>query len=156
MSTLRGYKEARRANGAGAHRRTTAVRSPERKCRVRVRLRSFYDRKVWEQLTHFYDINAWLPRNYVFVNKDAWNELDENTRNVIKGLAMLAEPAGTAKARQLSDWYVTQLVSHGLIVQSVNEQLRSDFEQIGATMIQEWLSEAGGEGKGIIDAYSAM
>ena len=75
------------------------------------------------------------------MNKDAWNELEENTRNVIKGLTMLAERVGTAKARQLSDWYVTQLVSHGMIVQSVNEQLRNYFEQIGATMIQEWLSE---------------
>ena len=77
----------------------------------------------------------------MFVNKDAWYELDEQTRNVIKGLAMLAERAGTAEARQLSDWYVSQLVSHGMIVQSVNEQLRNYFEQIGATMIQEWLSE---------------
>ncbi len=115
-----------------------------------------FDRKVWEQFTHFYEINAWLPRNYVFANKDAWNELDEQTRNVIRGLAMLAERAGTAKARQLSDWYVSQLVAHGMIVQPVNEQLQSDFKQIGATMVREWLSEAGAEGKSIIDAYSAM
>ncbi len=32
-----------------------------------------YDRKVWETLTHFYEVDAWLPRNYVFVNKDSWN-----------------------------------------------------------------------------------
>ena len=115
-----------------------------------------FDLKVWEQLTHFYEIKAWLPRNYVFVNKDAWNELDEQTRNVIQGLAMLAERAGTAKARQLSDWYVSQLGAQGMIVQPVNEQLRSDFKQIGATMIREWLSEAGEGGKSIIDAYSAM
>ncbi len=115
-----------------------------------------FDLEVWEHLTHFYEINAWLPRNYVFVNKNAWNELDEQTRNVIQGLAMLAERAGTAKARQLSDWYASQLRAQGMIVQPVNEQLRSDFKQIGATMIQEWLSEAGEGGKSIIDAYSAM
>jgi len=25
-----------------------------------------YDRKVWEHLTHFYEVNAWLPRNLRF------------------------------------------------------------------------------------------
>ena len=24
-----------------------------------------YDRKVWESLTHFYEVDAWLPRNYI-------------------------------------------------------------------------------------------
>jgi TRAP-type C4-dicarboxylate transport system substrate-binding protein len=115
-----------------------------------------YDRKVWEQLTHFYEINAWLPRNYVFVNKDVWNELDENTRNVIKGLAMLAERAGTAKAQQLSDWYVTQLAAQGMVIQTVDDQFRDELKQIGATMIEEWLSGAGDEGKAIIEAFSGM
>ncbi|MEL7000922.1 MAG: TRAP transporter substrate-binding protein, partial [Pseudomonadota bacterium] len=31
-----------------------------------------YDRKVWEHLTHFYEVDAWMPRNHVFVNKDTW------------------------------------------------------------------------------------
>src|SRR5690606_14980990 len=41
------------------------------------------DSKVWESLTHFYDVQAWLPRNTVFVNKDAWNALGEETRKVV-------------------------------------------------------------------------
>ena len=36
-----------------------------------------YDRKVWEQLNYFYDAQAWLPRNYVFANKDAYNGLSD-------------------------------------------------------------------------------
>ena len=28
-----------------------------------------YDRKVWEHLSHYYKVNAWLPRNYVMVTK---------------------------------------------------------------------------------------
>ena len=27
-----------------------------------------YDRKVWESMSHFYEVNGWLPRNYVMVN----------------------------------------------------------------------------------------
>jgi TRAP-type C4-dicarboxylate transport system substrate-binding protein len=39
-----------------------------------------YDRKVWEHLSHFYDTQAWLPRNYVFANKDAYNGLRQQGR----------------------------------------------------------------------------
>ena len=115
-----------------------------------------YDRKVWEHLSHFYEVNAWLPRNYVFANRDSWEELDESTRNIVRGMAMLAERAGTAKAQQLSDWYVTQLAANGMTVQVAGEQLRGDLEAIGATMTEEWLSVAGPEGKAIIDAFAGM
>ena len=115
-----------------------------------------YDRKVWEHLSHFYEVNAWLPRNYVFVNKDAWNGLDESTRNIVMGLAMLAERAGTTHAQQLSDWYLTQLAANGMAVQVAGDQLRGDLESIGATMTEEWLSGAGDDGKAIVDAYKGM
>ena len=115
-----------------------------------------YDRKVWEHLSHFYEVNAWLPRNYVFVNKGAWDALDEDTRNVVRGMAMLAERAGTAKAQQLSDWYVAQLAANGMKVQAAGERLRGDLEGIGATMTGEWLSKVGDEGKAIVDAFRSM
>ena len=115
-----------------------------------------YDRKVWEHLSHFYEVNAWLPRNYVFANRDSWEELDESTRNILRGMAMLAERAGTAEAQQLSDWYVTQLAANGMTVQAAGEQLHGDLEAIGATMTKEWLSIAGAEGKAIVDAFAGM
>ncbi len=112
-----------------------------------------YDRKVWEQLTHFYDVNAWLPRNSVFVNKDAWDGLDESTQNIVKALAMLAEKAGTAKANQLADWYITQLGTNGMTTGPAGDQLRSDLEDIGSTMTEEWKKSAGEAGAAILDAY---
>ena len=49
-----------------------------------------YDRKVWESLTHFYEVDAWLPRNYVMVNKGVWEGVSDANRNVIQGCASLA------------------------------------------------------------------
>jgi TRAP-type C4-dicarboxylate transport system substrate-binding protein len=115
-----------------------------------------YDRKVWEHLTHFYEVNAWLPRNYVFANKDAWDSLDDDTRNIVKGLAMLAELAGTTKSQQLTDWYLAQLAANGMTVQPAGDALRADLEKIGATMADEWLGLAGENGKGIIDSFKTM
>ena len=114
-----------------------------------------YDRKVWEHLTHFYEVNAWLPRNYVFVNKKAWNKLSKENQNIIRGVAMMTEAAGTARSEQLSGWYINQLAANGMKVQVAEGQLRDDLESIGKTMSDEWIKGAGSKGKKIVDAYLA-
>jgi TRAP-type C4-dicarboxylate transport system substrate-binding protein len=112
-----------------------------------------YDKKVWEQLTHFYDVNAWLPRNYIFVNKDTWEALDSGTQSIVKGMAMLAEQAGTAKAQQLSDWYISQLAANGMKTQPAEGQLLTDLQEIGKTMTSEWQKAAGETATKIISEY---
>ena len=114
-----------------------------------------YDRKVWEHLTHFYEVNAWLPRNYVMVNKEAWKKLDKKTQNIIMGVAQMAEVAGTARSEQLSGWYLTQLAANGMKVQVAEGRLRTDLEKIGRTMSDEWIAKAEPVGKTIIDAFMA-
>lgn len=112
-----------------------------------------YDRKVWETLTHWYDVKVWLPRNYVFVNKQAWEELDSETQNIVKGLAMMAQKAGTARSEQLAGWYIEQLAANGMQVGPAGEQLAADFQKIGEIMTSEWLKQAGAEGEAILGAY---
>ena len=53
-----------------------------------------YDRKVWESLNYFYEVDAWLPRNYVMVNSDVWSGVSDTNQNVIRACAGLAEYAG--------------------------------------------------------------
>ncbi|MEM7056032.1 MAG: TRAP transporter substrate-binding protein [Pseudomonadota bacterium] len=115
-----------------------------------------YDRKVWEHLTHFYDTQAWLPRNYVFANKDAFGELTEAEQNCLRSSAMLAQAAGTARAHQLADWYVAQLAANGMTVQSPGDGLKADLTAIGATMAAEWADAAGADGAALVDAYKAQ
>ncbi|MGI9310907.1 MAG: TRAP transporter substrate-binding protein, partial [bacterium] len=54
-----------------------------------------YDKKVWEHLSHFYDAQAWLPRNTVFANKKAFDALPAPSQNCLKSSALLAGVAGT-------------------------------------------------------------
>jgi TRAP-type C4-dicarboxylate transport system substrate-binding protein len=115
-----------------------------------------YDRKVWEQVDHWYEVNAWLPRNSVFVNKDAWEDLDEATQNVLRDCAAKAGEAGTARSAELNDWYKEQLTANGMTVQPPGDQLRADLEAIGETMTAEWLDAAGEQGKVIINSYRSM
>jgi TRAP-type C4-dicarboxylate transport system substrate-binding protein len=115
-----------------------------------------YDRKVWEQLSRWYEVNAWLPRNTVFVNKDAWEGLDEATQAVLRDCAAQAGEAGTAKSNELNDWYKEQLTANGMTVEPPGDQLRADLEAIGETMTDEWLDAAGEQGKLIVDSYRSM
>ena len=68
-------------------------------------------------MSHFYDARAWVPRNYVFANKDAFEALAPHARNCLRASALLAEAAGTARARELAGWYLTQLAANGMTVE---------------------------------------
>jgi TRAP-type C4-dicarboxylate transport system substrate-binding protein len=115
-----------------------------------------YDRKVWESLTHFYEVDAWLPRNYIMANKDAWNGASEANRNVIRGCAELAEYAGTWRAVDYTQFTLNGLRAGGMQVGPASDGLKDELRTIGETMTKEWLDSAGDEGKAIIDAYKAM
>ena len=115
-----------------------------------------YDRKVWESLTHFYEVDAWLPRNYVMANKDAWNSLDDATRNVVKGCASLAEYTGNWRSVEYTKFTLKGLSDNGMTVGRAGDQLTADLKKIGETMTAEWLEKAGADGKAIVDAFKAM
>jgi TRAP-type C4-dicarboxylate transport system substrate-binding protein len=115
-----------------------------------------YDRKVWEQLSYFYDAQAWLPRNTVFANKDAFDALPESSQNCLRSSAMLAQAAGTARSEQLTGWYLAQLAANGMTVQPPGEQLAADLAAIGATMATEWAEAAGADGAALVDAYKSQ
>ena len=114
------------------------------------------DSKVWESLTHFYDVQAWLPRNTVFVNKDAYNALDDAGKKAIMDCGATAEAAGTAKSQELTSQYLKTLAENGMTVSGPSDQLKSDLKGFGAIMTEEWIKAAGDKGKAIVDAYKAM
>lgn len=114
-----------------------------------------YDRKVWEHLTHFYEVDSWLPRNYIFVNKDSWNGLDAATQNVLRACADMAAYAGYWRSVEYTTFTLNGLRAGGMTVQRAGDQLRTDLEKIGETMTAEWLEAAGADGKAIVDAFKA-
>ncbi len=111
------------------------------------------DRKVWEHLTHFYDLQAWLPKNMVIVNKQAWNALDERTRALVRGAAAMAEASGWVRSEELADRYLVTLRENGMSVQQPGEELARGVKEIGQTMTEEWLAEAGEAGEEVLSAY---
>ncbi|WP_164659326.1 TRAP transporter substrate-binding protein [Tropicibacter sp. Alg240-R139] len=114
-----------------------------------------YDRKVWESLGFFYEVDAWLPRNYVMVNSDTWSGTSDAHKNVIKGCAELAEYAGNWRAKEYTGFTLQGLRDGGMSVGPASDQMVGELKEIGVTMTNEWLEAAGDEGKAIVDAFKA-
>ncbi|NKB53994.1 MAG: C4-dicarboxylate ABC transporter substrate-binding protein [Gammaproteobacteria bacterium] len=115
-----------------------------------------YDRKVWESLTHFYEVDAWLPRNYVMVNKGVWNKTSKANQGVIQGCATLAEYTGFWRSKEYTGFTLNGLRAGGMTVGLAGDKLVAELKEIGKTMTAEWLEKAGAEGKAIVDAFRAM
>ncbi|MGI9421838.1 MAG: TRAP transporter substrate-binding protein [Hyphomicrobiaceae bacterium] len=112
-----------------------------------------YDRKVWEHLTHFYDVQAWLPRNTVFANKSAFNGLDGATKKAVTDCGAKAAADGLAKAKELTSFYLDGLRKGGMTVAEPGAGLKKELQGFGEIMTKEWLKAVGSNGKDIIDAF---
>ena len=114
-----------------------------------------YDRKVWEHLTHFYEVDAWLPRNAVFVNKDMWDGLDDASQKTMRDCAATAKADGLQRSKDYTTFTLNGLKEGGMIVGRAGDGLVGELKAIGETMTTEWLDSAGADGKAIVDAYKA-
>ncbi|KIN73114.1 TRAP transporter substrate-binding protein [Sulfitobacter guttiformis] len=114
-----------------------------------------YDNKVWENLSHYYKVNAWLPRNYVMVNKQAWDALDADVQAGVTKAAEETAASCNAKSEELSDFYFAELEKNGMTVVDASPEFLAELEAIGEKMTAEWLETAGADGQAILDAYDA-
>jgi TRAP-type C4-dicarboxylate transport system substrate-binding protein len=112
-----------------------------------------YDTKAWEVVKNYYDTQAWLPKNIVFVNKAAFDALDRPTQQALLKAAADAEARGWKTSEEKNKWYLEQLAKNGMNVAAPSAQLKADFKKIGDTMTSEWMNNAGADGKAVVDAY---
>jgi len=112
-----------------------------------------YDSKAWESMTHFYDTQAWIPKNVTFVNKAAFDALDKPTQAALLKAAAAAETRGWTLWQDKSGWYLEQLKSHGMKVQPPGDTLKSGLKKVGDQLTADWLKKAGADGEAVIAAY---
>jgi TRAP-type C4-dicarboxylate transport system substrate-binding protein len=112
------------------------------------------DSKAWEQLTHFYKVNAWQPRNFVLANKDAWDGLSEATRKVFTDCAATAEANGVKMSIAANDKALTTLAEKGMKVLDPSDKLAGQLRAIGETMVGGWKTKAGAAGQAVLEAYA--
>src|SRR5215203_6732082 len=72
-----------------------------------------YDSKAWESLTHFYDTQAWIPKDVTFVNTAAFDGLDKATQETVLRLAKVAEDRGWQVWATKTEWYHDETAKKG-------------------------------------------
>lgn len=112
-----------------------------------------YDTKVWESLTHWYDTQAWIPKNITFVNKAAFDALPKDQQAAVIKAAKTAEERGWKIAEEKAIWYVTELKAKGMKVLPPSPQFKADLAKLGEQLTADWLQKAGAEGKAVVDAF---
>src|SRR5690348_630804 len=115
-----------------------------------------YDSKTYEHLKHFYDTQAWLPKNAVIVNRAAFNALDKPSQAAVLKAAADAETRGWKVSEEKTGWYLDLLRQKGMSIDKPSEQLTADMRKVGNVMLAEWLRKAGADGKKVIDQYRAL
>ena len=112
-----------------------------------------YDSKSWEQLTYYFDVQAWLPKNVVLVNQKQFDALDKATQQAVTKAAAEAEARGWKTSEEKTIWYVEQLKKNNMKVLPPSAELKKDLVGIGDKMTKEWLEKAGADGQAVLDAY---
>jgi TRAP-type C4-dicarboxylate transport system substrate-binding protein len=112
-----------------------------------------YDSKAWESMTHFYDTQAWIPKNITFVNKAAFDALDKPTQAALLKAAATAEERGWKMWEEKSGWYLDQLKAHGMKVLSPSPALKAGLKKVGDQLTADWLKKAGPDGQAVLAAY---
>jgi TRAP-type transport system periplasmic protein len=112
-----------------------------------------YDTKAWEVVKNYYDTQAWLPKNLVFVNQKAFDALDKASQDALLKAAADAEARGWRVSEEKNAWYLGELRKNGMNVGPPSAALAADFRKIGETMTAEWLATAGADGKAIAEAF---
>jgi TRAP-type C4-dicarboxylate transport system substrate-binding protein len=112
-----------------------------------------YDIKIWDFMSYFYDAQAWIPKNVIFVNKAAFDQLDGPTQEALRKVAAAAEARGWWRSQDRTKWYLEQLAAHGMKVLPPTPALKAGLQEMGERLTGEWLAKAGADGRAVIDIY---
>ncbi len=113
-----------------------------------------YDRKVWESLTHFYEVDAWLPYNHVMVNSDVWADVSDENKAAVQSCADTAAAEGLEASKAYTQFTLDGLKAGGMTVGRAGDGLVAELKEVGVTMTNEWLDAAGDDGKAIVEAFN--
>lgn len=109
--------------------------------------------QAWDFTSHYIDVQAWLPKNMVFVNSQALQALPEDQRAALLAAAARAEERGWAMSAAETEARIATLRERGMQISRPSEALAAALAEVGATMTAEWEAQAGAVGAAILAAY---
>lgn len=111
--------------------------------------------QAWDFLSYYYDLRLINNKNIVFVNEKAFDRLDPTSRTAVLEAAKKAEARGWAASAKIMEDFNQTLASRGVKVIAPTPAMNQELQKIGETLMADWVSKAGPEGKALLDAYHA-
>jgi TRAP-type C4-dicarboxylate transport system substrate-binding protein len=111
------------------------------------------DAKAWTGLSHYYQANAWIPKNVVFMNATVFNQLDPQVRKMILDAAHAAEIRGWTMSEQSNQVAEQQLARNNVKVAPIDPYMRIYLDRLGERVTREWMRQAGKEPSQILLQY---
>ena len=111
------------------------------------------DTKAQDYLTHYIDTQAWLPRNIVIVNKQAFDKLSAAEKKAVTDAAKAAEERGWKLSIEEMAIKTKALKDAGIKVVEPSAELKGGLAKIGAVIASEWEKAAGPDGATMLAVY---
>ncbi len=109
--------------------------------------------KAWDYVKYYTPINAWVPKNIVVVNKDAYEGLDDATREAIQTAAKAAQERGWEMSMKETEAKTAELKKNGMTVVEPSDELMSGLRKIGDQMLEQWKKTASADAKEALGNY---
>ena len=111
------------------------------------------ENQVWSQFRHYYEINAWFPKNIVFVNLQAFDALQPAVRQAVLGAAGEAELRGWAMSQDEAAGSTRKLKAEGMQVDRIPAAFDAELKRLGERFSREWVRSVGNEANHIFVPY---
>ncbi|MCF6325965.1 MAG: TRAP transporter substrate-binding protein [Devosiaceae bacterium] len=110
--------------------------------------------QAWDFVSTYTPINAWVPKNIIVVNKDAFDALDASVQEAVLTAAANAEARGWAMSRAETEEKTAIMAEKGMNVVEPSAELMEGLRAIGAQMQEQWNASASEEAKSIIEKFN--
>ncbi len=114
------------------------------------------ENKVWGAIRYYYEINAWFPKNAVFVNTRAFEALKPTVRAAVSKAAADAETRGWAASQALATSATEELRQNGIRIERIPPDLEQEIKRMGERFSREWVRSVGNEANSIFVPYYVL
>jgi TRAP-type C4-dicarboxylate transport system substrate-binding protein len=111
------------------------------------------ENKVWGPIRYYYEINAWFPKNVVFVSSKAFDALTPQARSQVLTAAAAAETRGWAASQALAVGATEELRTNGIKIERIPADLEQEIKRMGERFSREWVRSVGNEANAIFVPY---
>ncbi|MGR3485615.1 MAG: TRAP transporter substrate-binding protein [Paracoccaceae bacterium] len=108
---------------------------------------------AWDFVTHYGQIDAWVPKNIVVVNQRAFQRLPEDVQTAVMEAAEAAETRGWEMSMAEAEEKTAVMAENGMTIYAPSDALVGDLQSIGSQMLENWNASASDAAKSVLSAY---